>query len=71
MATFKCSCGEVLMPPKEGILRCWFCDVEYIFPEGTALNLSYESQQSRPVIKTLDVHTMGTVKTKKVCPFDI
>lgn len=59
------------MPPKEGVLRCWFCSVEYIFPGGTVLNLSYEEQQSRPVIRTLDVHTMGSVRKKKICPFDI
>lgn len=70
MAAFKCSCGEFLTPPQKGVLRCWFCFVEYTFPEGTVLNLQYEGQQARSIIKTLDIHTMGPVK-KKSDGFDI
>lgn len=71
MASFRCSCGENLVAPSQGILRCWFCSLEYAFPEGVPLVVQYEEQKAWPVVKTLDVHAMTSVKKKKVCPFDI
>lgn len=72
MAAFQCNCGESLVAPEKGILRCWFCSNEYIFPRGeSVVSVNYEHQESRPVIRTLDVHNMGLVRKKKSGGVDI
>lgn len=71
MAQFKCSCGENLVVPEgKGVVRCWFCEAQFAFPQAAPV-LVYEAQESRPIIRTLDVHTMGHIRKKKSDPCDI
>lgn len=64
MPEFKCSCGELLVVLNKGVVRCWFCNEEYVFPHAVIVNVQYEEQESRPIIRTLDVHMAGLGRKK-------
>lgn len=54
MAEFRCSCGELLVVPSDGLILCLFCRAEYL--RGFIVSdLDYVPQQSRPVIKSSQV----------------
>ena len=62
MAEFQCSCGEFLLASTTGILRCWFCSAEHDLNPHEVIK--YEPQQSRPVIKSLEVSKVVPAKKK-------